>query len=223
MHPPSIARRGALGLLGGTALSAWIGGIPVALAQAATSKRFVFVILRGALDGLAAVPPYADPDYRPVRGSLALAPSGQSDGLLDLDGRFGLHPGLAPLHELHRSGELAVLHAVGNGTDSRSHFAAQAEMELGGVAGAAEGWLTRLLGATRSPIDAPIRALIERGKDDGTFRADVPSSWILNAMGALLFAAWEGVRDGDLAPRDTPGLVTETLLSGLAGREGKSG
>lgn len=73
------------------------------------------------------------------------------------------------------------------------------------------------LGSAEKRIDAPIRDLIERGKGDGTFRVDVPSAWVLQAMGALLFAAWEGVRDGQLAPRDTPGLVTETLLSGLAG------
>jgi len=67
-------------------------------------------------------------------------------------------------------------------------------------------------------ISGPIRDLIERGKEDGTFRADVPTAWALNAMGALLFAAWEGVRDGELAPRETPVLVTETLFSGLTGR-----
>jgi AcrR family transcriptional regulator len=66
-------------------------------------------------------------------------------------------------------------------------------------------------------ISEPMRALIRRGKADGTFRPDVPDAWVMNAMGALLFAAWEGVRDGDLAPKDTAWLVTETLLSGLAG------
>lgn len=79
------------------------------------------------------------------------------------------------------------------------------------------------LKAAEGRIDAPIRALIERGKRDGTFRAEVPSAWILHAMGALLFAAWEGVRDGELAPRDTTRLVTETLLFGVAGENGGSG
>ena len=73
------------------------------------------------------------------------------------------------------------------------------------------------LKAAEERIDAPILGLIERGKGDGTFRADVPSAWLLRALGALLFAAWEGVRDGELAPRDTPRLVTGTLLSGLEG------
>ena len=79
------------------------------------------------------------------------------------------------------------------------------------------------LKASEGRIDAPIRALIERGKQDGTFRAGVPSAWILHAVGALLFAAWEGVRDGDLAPRDTTRLVTETLLFGVAGENGGPG
>lgn len=69
--------------------------------------------------------------------------------------------------------------------------------------------------AAEGRIDTPIRGLIGRGKADGTFRADVPDAWVLNAMGALMFAAWEGVRDGYLAPRDTPGLVAGTLLSGV--------
>ncbi len=73
--------------------------------------------------------------------------------------------------------------------------------------------------AAEERIEAPMRALIERGKDDGTFGSDVPDAWVLNAMGALLFAAWEGVRDGDLAPRDTPRLVARTLLSGVGAGE----
>jgi AcrR family transcriptional regulator len=77
--------------------------------------------------------------------------------------------------------------------------------------------------AAEERIDAPLRGLIERGKGDGTFQAEVPSAWILRAMGALLFAAWEGVRDGDLAPRDTTLLVTETLLFGVAGGKGGPG
>lgn len=76
------------------------------------------------------------------------------------------------------------------------------------------------LKAYEERIDAPIRALIGRGKEDGTFAADVPDAWVLNATGALLFAAWEGVRDGDLAPRETPRLVTRTLLSGVGTRKG---
>lgn len=87
----------------------------------------------------------------------------------------------------------------------RYHFLlAEAQLENDSEVVAAEG-----------RIDAPMLGLIERGKEDGTFAAGMPDAWILNAMGALLFAAWEGVRDGYLAPRETPRLVARTLLSGV--------
>src|SRR5476649_2817682 len=55
------------------------------LAAAPTEKRLVVVLLRGALDGLAAVPPLADPRYRELRGSLALPAVGEDGGCLALD------------------------------------------------------------------------------------------------------------------------------------------
>jgi uncharacterized protein (DUF1501 family) len=148
MYRPPLHRRAALGLLSGTALAAWFGGIPVALAAATTNKRFVFVILRGALDGLAAVPPYADPNYRSVRGSLALNAPGEADGVLDLDGRFGLHPALQPLQAIYQARELAVVHAVATPYRSRSHFDGQDLLENGTSRphGAADGWLNRTIG-----------------------------------------------------------------------------
>ena len=67
-----------------------------------------------------------------------------------------------------------------------------------------------------------VDVLIERGKRDGTFRPEVPVAWIGDALEALLYAAWEGVRDGKIARRDAPGLVVSTLLSGLGGERGRS-
>ncbi len=49
----------------------------LAFANAPTDSRFVFVLLRGALDGLSAVPAVGDPDYAGLRGQIALAKSGQ--------------------------------------------------------------------------------------------------------------------------------------------------
>lgn len=66
----------------------------------------------------------------------------------------------------------------------------------------------------------PMGELIERGKQDGTFRPEVPAAWIGDSLQALVYAAWEGVRDGKIARRDAPGLVTTTLLSGLGGEPG---
>ena len=65
----------------------------LAFANAPTDARFVFVLLRGALDGLSAVPPVGDPDYAGLRGQIALAKIGEG-AALPLDGPFGLHPAL---------------------------------------------------------------------------------------------------------------------------------
>ena len=86
-------------------------GIRMALARAPTENRVVVVVLRGALDGLAAVPPYGDRDYAHQRGSLAFAPPGEVGGCLYLDGHFGLNPALSDLLPLWQARELAVIHA----------------------------------------------------------------------------------------------------------------
>ena len=109
--------------------------------------RFVLVILRGALDGLAAVAPYADPQYRNLRGALALDAPGTDGGVLKLDGTFGLHPSLASMHAMYQANELAVLHAVATPYRERSHFDAQKVLEAGGLAPSTSdgGWLNRAL------------------------------------------------------------------------------
>jgi uncharacterized protein (DUF1501 family) len=119
--------------------------------------RLVLVILRGGLDGLAAVPPYAEPQYAALRGPLALSRPGTDGGALDLDGTFGLHPSLTHLHALYRSSEALVLHAAATPYRERSHFDAQKVLEAGGesAASAASGWLNRALGALDAAGDAP--------------------------------------------------------------------
>ncbi len=112
------------------------------LADAATDSRFVLIILRGALDGLAAVPPYGDGNYATKRGTLAItAPA------LRLNGLFALNPGLAQLHERYRAKELVVFHAAASPYRERSHFDGQDLLENGttrpGVA--RDGWLNRAL------------------------------------------------------------------------------
>jgi len=119
------------------------------LANAATDKnsRFVLVILRGALDGLAACAPYAESQYLALRGPLALGAPGTDGGVLKLDGTFGLHPSLANLHALYQARELTVLHAVATPYRERSHFDAQKVLEAGKLTPAATdgGWLNRAL------------------------------------------------------------------------------
>jgi len=120
----------------------------MAFANARTDQRLVVVILRGGMDGLAAVAPYGDPNYRSLRQGLSL----ETDSLLRLDNMFGLHPAFAPLHEMYMRGELAVVHAVASPYRERSHFDAQNVLELGSSQPNAleSGWLNRLAGAIDS-------------------------------------------------------------------------
>ncbi|MFU8899912.1 MAG: DUF1501 domain-containing protein, partial [Roseinatronobacter sp.] len=109
----------------------------------------VVIVLRGALDGLAAVGPWTDRDYLAMRPTLATHPD---RGGTDLDGRFALHQGLAPLLPLWARGELAFAHAVSTPyRDRRSHFDGQdalengAEDPTGRLTSARDGWLNRAL------------------------------------------------------------------------------
>src|SRR3984885_14157913 len=95
-------------LMGAGALAASATIPNVLFAHTATTARLVVVILRGALDGLAAVPPHGDPDYARLHRELAIAPPGAADGALSLDATFGLHPALEFLHERYTAGELVV-------------------------------------------------------------------------------------------------------------------
>jgi uncharacterized protein (DUF1501 family) len=115
--------------------------------------RFVFIILRGALDGLSAVPPYGDPAYAALRGSLALPAPGSAGGALRLDNLFALHPSLAFLHECFSAQELTVLHAVASPYRERSHFDGQDVLESGLLRPHASesGWLNRALTAQDGP------------------------------------------------------------------------
>ncbi|MCK6449593.1 MAG: DUF1501 domain-containing protein [Alphaproteobacteria bacterium] len=141
-----LARRRVLRALGGGAV---LAAMParLALADAPTSRRFVLVILRGGLDGLAAVPPYGDPDYRNARGALAIGEPGSEDGALDLGGRFGLHPALAPLFAFYGRGEMLAIHATCSAYRGRSHFDGQDVLESGIATPHAtrDGWLNRAL------------------------------------------------------------------------------
>jgi uncharacterized protein (DUF1501 family) len=121
----------------------------VLFARTGGTARLVVVILRGALDGLAAVPPYADPSYAGLHRELAIAAPGVADGALALDNTFGLHPACAFLHERYVAGELVVFQAVASPYRDRSHFDGQNVLENGLTKplGSADGWLNRALAA----------------------------------------------------------------------------
>ena len=141
-HPSMrLTRRSALlGLSASFTAGRW----SVALASAATQKRFVVVILRGALDGMSAVVPYGDADLGLWRASLVPGQPGSEGGLLDLGGFYGLHPALAGLHGMYRASEMVAVHAVAGPYRVRSHFEAQDYLEFGSDHAMTSGWLNRL-------------------------------------------------------------------------------
>jgi uncharacterized protein (DUF1501 family) len=158
---------------GGIALfTLGVGGGPGFIARAAlaaqgtpsTSSRrrkvLVAIFQRGAMDGLAAVPPIDD-SLKGLRPRLALsgARAAGDEALLDLGTGFGLHPALAPLLPLWKEKRLGIVHAVGSPDPTRSHFDAQDFMETGtpGLKGTPSGWLNRavgLMGHEASPFRA---------------------------------------------------------------------
>jgi uncharacterized protein (DUF1501 family) len=151
-------RRDVLRLLGGgiAACTCAAAGLPsAAFADIPGNRRLVVVLQRGAMDGLAAVAPLSDPDYASLRGNLALKPPGEPDGALALTRDFALHPSLAAIHPYYGKGELLVVHATGNGYQTRSHFDAQDMMESGLSAkhGITDGWLNRALGPLQKGND----------------------------------------------------------------------
>jgi uncharacterized protein (DUF1501 family) len=138
-----IDRRSLLrsGTIGGLAL----GLVPrMAFAKAATERRFVFIIQRGACDGLSAVAPVGDPAFAQQRGDLAR----DFDDAPKLDSMFALHPALVKTAALYQGGQALFAHAVASPYRDRSHFDGQNVLETGGINAyqVRDGWLNRLLG-----------------------------------------------------------------------------
>jgi len=144
-------------LLGSGALAASAALPNVLFARTGGSSRLVVVILRGGLDGLAAVRPYADPDDASLHRERAIAAPGAADGALALNNTFGLHPSLGFLHERYTAGELIVFNAVASPYRDRSHFDGQNVLENGFTKplGSADGWLNRALAALPRRADGP--------------------------------------------------------------------
>jgi uncharacterized protein (DUF1501 family) len=125
------------------AAAAGISFIPrIALAAAATDRRLVFVIQRGAADGLNTIIPTGDPGLAAQRSVLAV------DAPTKLDAMFALHPSMPETAKLYGAGQALFVHAVATPYRDRSHFDAQNILETGGTRAYAlkSGWLNRLAG-----------------------------------------------------------------------------
>lgn len=193
-----------------------------ALAAAPTSKRLVFIIQRGAADGLALLPPLGDPDLKRLRGGL------MDDDPMRLTDMFGLHPSFENLRELFGKGEARAHHAVATSYRDRSHFDGQNILESGAGRPYAEdtGWLGRL--RTMLPQNsgdalalASAVPLAMRGqKPVATFSAnslpDASEDLLLRLSG--LYEA-----DPMLAPLWAEALKTKDLAGDISGNNGRNG
>ncbi len=140
-HTPS---RRELLLASGT-LFAW-AHLPKLAHAEGRDPRFLTIILRGALDGLAAVAPIGDPDWIALRGDNALKLDGKV-AALQLDDFFALNPAMPNLHRMFKSGEAIIVHACATPYRERSHFDGQDLLESGlpKAAPSDSGWLNRAL------------------------------------------------------------------------------
>jgi uncharacterized protein (DUF1501 family) len=198
-------------------------GARMAFASAATDRRFVFVIQRGAADGLATLAPVGDPAFAGQRGILAedfaSAPK--------LDSLFALHPSLANAAALYQAKQALFFHAVASPYRDRSHFDGQNVLETGGAAAyqLKNGWLNRMLSllpaaegraiavaatipmAMRGPVEVASYApsVLPDASDDLLARVSM-----LYQQDPQLHDAWEQA------------MATRTLTSDLAADNGRN-
>lgn len=201
----------------------FLKGCCSAAAIAASGPRLLFaaapnahdtvisLFLRGGIDGLNLVVPTDGADrihYEQARPSLTIPVSG-AYGALPLtlangqSTHFGLHPAAAGLHEIWTGGKLAIVHACGLATvESRSHFDAQAYVDLGtpGSKGTTSGWLTRAwLTAPEHGGAAAMPALSTTPVMSTSFLASTEALNLQNPDDFALNAGpwqWQRARDG---------------------------
>jgi uncharacterized protein (DUF1501 family) len=155
-------KNGGIAMVGMAALPSFLQRA-VASTTGPAKKKMVVLFQRGAMDGLNVVVPFGEPNYYRMRPTIAIPEPKRSgaDAALDLDGFFGLHPSLQPILPLFRSGQLAIVHAVGSPDPTRSHFDAQDYMESGtpGQKATDNGWLNRALQNMPEEKPSPFRAV----------------------------------------------------------------
>ncbi|MBE8578173.1 DUF1501 domain-containing protein [Vibrio sp. OPT18] len=146
--PHSINRRQFMGIAAAVGVSAMVP-FP-SFAKTGSDNIFIWVSLRGAMDGLNVVVPHADPDYSNLRPNIGLKP----EQLLKLDDFFGLHPSLKQCHQWYESNELSFVHACSTAYRERSHFDGQKILENGtSDPFNTVGWINRLLTLSSEKYD----------------------------------------------------------------------
>ncbi|MCE7027297.1 DUF1501 domain-containing protein [Jiella avicenniae] len=217
---PALSRRRFL--VGSGVFAAWATMPKVGFAGA-RDPRFVVVILRGALDGLAAVAPIGDPNYRSLRGALALGEGGREVLPLN-DGFFALNDAMPKFDAYFARRQALVVHAAATPYRDRSHFDGQNVLESGldGPSGTQSGWLNRV--ATALPAGERVRTqsglaigptipLILAGPA-GTLTWSPQNFRPAREDTAMRLASLYGETDHELAKLLTEGLVTDGMMAG---------
>jgi uncharacterized protein (DUF1501 family) len=213
----TISRRSFLGrgvqsaaalLLGNrlVALPTWMPRISLADPHVGPAgDTLVCIFLRGGADGLNMIVPHGDEAYYKHRPLIGIPRPDDNKAVngrtVDLDGFFGLHPALAPLHAIYAAGDLAFIHATGSPDETRSHFEAMDLMERGATEnGDYTGWLARHLATLDSGNSSSLRAI---GVGDM-----LPAS----LTGAVSSTALQSIADYHLAGRpERVGQMTSLL------------
>lgn len=198
-------------------------------AAGAADRRFVFIIQRGAADGLNTVIPCGDPGYAAQRGALAI----DAGTAIRLDGMFSLHPSLVETGKLFAAGQALFVHAVASPYRDRSHFDGQNVLESGGTAPYAlpDGWLNRVTGllpqqAVEAVALAPTVPLSLRGPNPVTSYAATSAGGadedLLMRVGELyagdpqLHPLWAAAIEARALAGDTTGRQDAASLGRLA-------
>lgn len=204
-------------LVTGAGLAAMTLAPRMAFARAETDRRFVFIIQRGAADGLGTIGAVGDPAFAGARGQLA----DDFASAKKLDGMFALHPAMTSLGQLYDGGEALFAHAVASPYRDRSHFDGQNVLESGG-AGAyqvKDGWLNRMLGLIPSgearaiAVSATI-PLALRGSHDVTSYAPSALPQASDDLMARVSALYQG--DSQLHGLWSEAMGTRMLTGDLA-------
>ncbi len=192
-----MMRRLVIGGLGAAALMSLTAPARAQAKSTRSSNRdvLVFVFLRGGADGINLVVPHGDEEYYAQRrpSGLGIDVAIAREELTDLDGYFGLHPGLADLAKAGGAwsqGNLACIFGVGDPAGNRSHFRNMDRLELGnGRETGQSGWLARYLALSQATVREPLARAV-------AINYTTPLS-LAGAPGVLTLPRLDGFQLGD--------------------------
>ena len=147
-------------------------------------KNLVVIMLRGAMDGLSAVPYVHDNTLEKMRPDIVVNKN------LKLNSDFSLHPKLSNFHKIWKENKASIVHATNIPYTGRSHFDGQNLMESGGTIPykLRTGWLGRgidVAGLEGLSISLPMPLLLRGNSNHDNFfpsNLRMPSQAMIDIM-----------------------------------------